>query len=151
MPDLPLSRQANLDAEAMWRTTRNLVDRFFGVIDGDDAMDDCLDALVDVLGADRGLLLLTSSDGGVLAINGRGKGEALTTMEREEVSRTIVREAIETRRCVQWDPLSAAAGQSSSFVSLASWPRSQRRSSLPARATACAACSTSISATRAGS
>jgi transcriptional regulator with GAF, ATPase, and Fis domain len=118
MSDVPLSRQASLDPEAMWRTTRHLLDRFFGVIDGDDALDDCLDALVDVLGADRGLLLLTSSDGGTLAVNGRGGGRALTNMEREEVSRTVVRQAIETRSCVQWDPLSAAAGQSRSFSSL---------------------------------
>src|SRR5580692_6886709 len=101
MSDVPLSRQSSLDPEAMWRTTRHLLDRFFGVIDGDDALDDCLDALVDVLGADRGLLLLTSSDGGTLAVNGRGGGRALTNMEREEVSRTVVRQAIETRSCVQ--------------------------------------------------
>ncbi len=118
MSDAPLSSRATLDAEAMWRTTRHLVDRLFGVLESDTAMDDCLDALVEVLGADRGLLLLTSSDGGVLALNGRGGGRALTTTEREEVSRTVVREAMETRRCVQWDPLSAAAGQSRSFGSL---------------------------------
>ena len=118
MSDVPLSRQPILDAEAMWRTTRQLLDRLFGVIEGDDAMDDCLDALVDVLGADRGLLLLASSDGGALAVNGRGGGRALTAMEREEVSRTVVRQAIETRRCVTWDPLSAAVGQSRSFSSL---------------------------------
>jgi transcriptional regulator with GAF, ATPase, and Fis domain len=118
MSDAPLSRQANLDAETLWRTTRHLLDLFFGVIESETALDDCLDALVDVLGADRGLLLLASSDGGALAINGRGGGHALTTMEREEVSRTVVREAMETRRCVQWDPLSAAAKQSRSFASL---------------------------------
>jgi len=118
MPDAPLSRQATLDAETMWRTTRHLLDRLFGVIESDTAMDDCLDVLVEVLGADRGLLLLTSSDGGMLAVNGRGGGRALTTTEREEVSRTVVREAMEGRRCVQWDPISAAAGQSRSFAYL---------------------------------
>jgi transcriptional regulator with GAF, ATPase, and Fis domain len=116
--EVPLSRQATLDPEAMWRTTRHLLDRLFGVIESDDAMDDSLDAVVDVLGADRGLLLLTSSDGGALAINGRGGGRALTTLEREEVSRTVVRTAMETRRCVQWDPLSAAVGKTGSITSL---------------------------------
>ena len=118
MSDEPLSRQATLDADAMWSTTRRLLDRLFGVLESDDPMDDCLDAVVDVLGADRGLLLLTSSDGGALAVNGRGGGRALTSVEREEVSRTVVRTAMDTRRCVQWDPLTAAGGQSSSIASL---------------------------------
>jgi len=118
MSEAPLSRHANLDAETMWRTTRHLLDRLFGVLESDTAMDDCLDVLVEVLGADRGLLLLTSSDGGMLAVNGRGGGRALTTTEREEVSRTVARQAMEERRCVHWDPVSAAAGQSRSFAYL---------------------------------
>ncbi|HEX8793597.1 MAG TPA: sigma 54-interacting transcriptional regulator [Polyangiaceae bacterium] len=113
----PLSSAASLDAEALWKATQQLVDRLLGAIESEDALDACLDVLVDVLGADRGLLLLRGSDGAVLVANGRGRGRALSAAEREEASRTVVREAMEKRHCVQWDPLTAAP-TSGSFVSL---------------------------------
>ncbi|HEY1697809.1 MAG TPA: sigma 54-interacting transcriptional regulator [Polyangiaceae bacterium] len=114
----PLSRQANLDAESMWRATRRLLEGLFGVVDSDDVLDEALDVVVELLGADRGLLLLTSSDGGARVVNARGGGRALSAVEREEVSRTVIRDALEQGRCISWDPLSAAAGVSSSISTL---------------------------------
>src|SRR5580693_2936596 len=101
----PLSRQPTLDAESMWQATRRLLDGLYGVLEGEDVLDGALDVLVDLLGADRGLILLTSADGGTLVVNARRAGRALTPQEREEVSRTVVRQALEQGRCVTWDPL----------------------------------------------
>ena len=62
-----LATQETLDPEAMWRTMRHLLDRLFGVLESDDVLDDSLDILVEVLGADRGLILLTNADGSAQA------------------------------------------------------------------------------------
>ena len=58
-----------------------------GVLDSEAVMDDCLDILVDLLGADRGLLLLTESDGTTHVVNARGHRKSLSVPEREEVSK----------------------------------------------------------------
>jgi transcriptional regulator with GAF, ATPase, and Fis domain len=118
MSESPLSRQSTLDAEAMWRATQRLLDGLFGVLESDSVMDDTLDVLVELLGADRGLLLLTSADGGTLVVNARGRGHALTPSEREEMSRTLIRQAIDTGKCVAWDPLAGAGSETASIATL---------------------------------
>ncbi len=95
---------------------RRLLDRVYGVLDRDSLIDDCLDILVELLGADRGLILHIGSDGSSRVIHARAGGEALSTEEWEEVSRTVIREALESRRCVVWDPLSAARGSTSAAL-----------------------------------
>ena len=100
-----LSTKPTLDHEMMWRYMRQLVDRLFGALESDQVLDDSLDILVDVLGADRGLVLVTRSDGSTLVVNARGHGKALVPAEREEMSRTVIREAVEAGRGVVWDPL----------------------------------------------
>jgi transcriptional regulator with GAF, ATPase, and Fis domain len=100
-----LSTTQTLDHETMWGAMRQLLDRVFGALGGDAVMDACLDILVDILGADRGLILVTRSDGTTQAINARGHKKSLTTVERQEVSNTVIREARESSRCVVWDPL----------------------------------------------
>jgi transcriptional regulator with GAF, ATPase, and Fis domain len=102
-----------LDHETMWRYLRRLLDRVFSVLESDAVMDDCLDILVDVLGADRGLILLTHADGTTVVVNARGQGKSLSPMEREEMSRTVIRQALESGQCVVWDPLSAASSSAS--------------------------------------
>lgn len=94
------SSSANPAHENLWRALGQLVDRVFTALDGDSALDDCLDIVVDLLGADRGLVLVTMSDGATVPINARRNGASLTPTEREEISKTIVREALETGRCV---------------------------------------------------
>src|SRR5262249_21770388 len=119
--DAPMSEQltseARLDHETMWRYMRRLLDRIFSVIENDAVVDDCLDILVDLLGADRGLLLLTFADGSTHAVNARGQKKHLEPAEREEISRTIIREALETGECVVWSALSRA-DRSASMASL---------------------------------
>jgi transcriptional regulator with GAF, ATPase, and Fis domain len=96
--------QSAIGHEHLWRALGQLVDRVFGALGGDAALDDCLDIVVELLGADRGLVLLTMEDGTTQAINARRKGASLTAFEREEISKTIVREALDTGRCVVFQP-----------------------------------------------
>jgi transcriptional regulator with GAF, ATPase, and Fis domain len=107
-----LSTRATLDPDLLWRTMRHLLDRVFGVLERDSVLDDSLDILVDVLGADRGLVLVLSEDGTPRTINARGKGKTLGPVEREEISKTIVHRALETGECVTWDVSSLSASAS---------------------------------------
>jgi DNA-binding NtrC family response regulator len=127
-----LPREA-LTHESMWRHMRQLVDRAFVALEKDWAVDECLDIVVDLLGADRGMILLRQPDGGgsrpdtrgpglgpdggMRVVNARGHKRALAPEEREEMSRTIVRRALERDECVLWDP-AAAQTTSASFAML---------------------------------
>lgn len=111
-----LADQKTLDAETMWRTMRQLVDRLFGVLESDDVFDESLDILVEVLGADRGLILLTSADGGARVVNARGRGKSLSTMEREEMSQSLIRDALNSGQCATWDLLAATRASASISV-----------------------------------
>ncbi len=113
----PLSTRQTLDHETMWRYMRRLLDRVYGVLEGDAVMDDCLDILVDLLGADRGLIFLSTADGGSRVVNARGQKKTLSHEEREEVSKTVIRQAQESGQCVVWDPLTARS-TSASFAIL---------------------------------
>src|ERR1700682_1031248 len=83
---------------------RELVDRVFGALEGETALDDCLDVLVELLGADRGLVVVTFADGSTKAIHARRSGTDLPPVERESISQTIVRQALETGECVVYQP-----------------------------------------------
>ncbi len=96
---------------------RQLLDRVFGALGGDAVMDDCVDILVDILGADRGLILIAGTDGTTRVINARGHKKSLTATEREEVSKTVIREARESGQCLVWDPLTSA-DKSESVIAL---------------------------------
>jgi two-component system response regulator HydG len=120
-----LPREA-LTHESMWRHMRRLVDRAFVALEKDWAIDECLDIVVDLLGADRGMILLRRPDAGghgsppegsMQVVNARGHKRALAPEEREEMSRTIVRRALERDECVFWDPAEAQT-TSASFVML---------------------------------
>ncbi len=94
-----LSSCASLDHETMWRAMGSLLERVFGVLDRDTARDECLDIVVDILGADRGLIVLFE-DGASRMINARGQKQTLDPVEREEISRTIVRRALDGGQAV---------------------------------------------------
>lgn len=111
-----LATRASLEPETMWSAMRALLDRVFGVLEQETVLDDCLDILVDILGADRGLVLVSDDAGAVRTVHARGKGKTLDALEREEISKTIIRQAIETGQCVKWDASSLSA--SSSVASL---------------------------------
>ena len=113
-----LSTRAHLDPETMWRTMRVLLDRVFGVLEREAVLDDCIDILVDLLGADRGLVLVVDEAGSPRTINARGKGKTLGPLEREEISKTIIRKALETGECVTWDVSSLSASSSVSSLGI---------------------------------
>jgi len=108
------SRGSTLDHESVWENMRRLLDRTHDAFGSNSVVDDCLDIIVDLLGADRGLIVLTSSDGGWQVVNARGGKEALGPAERQEASKTVIRHAIETRRCAVWN-LSAGDSAPTSF------------------------------------
>jgi DNA-binding NtrC family response regulator len=111
--DPPLSSRSVLDHETMWRSMRGLLDRVHGVLDRESIWDDCLDILVDLLGADRGLVFQTRSDGTTSVLSGRGQRKPLDGYEREEISKTVVRRALESGKCIAWDPLGEVRASSS--------------------------------------
>jgi DNA-binding NtrC family response regulator len=121
----PFAPREALTHESMWRHMRRLVDRAFVALEKDWAVDECLDIVVDLLGADRGMILLHPAGGGgsssgpdgMQVVNARGHKRALAAEEREEMSRTIVRRALESDECVVWDPAKAQT-TSASFAML---------------------------------
>ena len=84
---------------------RLLLERLNGTLDSATAMDDCLDIVVELLGADRGLIALTFENGGSHTITARRACKPLSPEEREEISRTIMREALDSTSFIQCLPL----------------------------------------------
>ncbi len=105
------------DAATLWRYLQRLVARVDSVLDAATVVDDCLDIVVELLGADRGAIVQTLEGGAVSIVNARAPGRALTAAEGEEVSRTIVQRALAAQSVV----VEAFAGQqlaSSSVLAL---------------------------------
>ena len=107
-----LSTRPVLDADTMWKTMRVLLDRVFGVLERETVLDDTLDILVELLGADRGLVMVVDEAGTPRTINARAKGKTLSALEREEISKTVIRKALETGECVTWDVSALSASSS---------------------------------------
>ncbi|CAN5483608.1 hypothetical protein BH09MYX1_BH09MYX1_45160 [soil metagenome] len=116
MTDNNLAGKSSIDHATMWRYMCRLVERLFPALEGEAAIDDALDILVDVLGADRGLVLLNGSDGSTRIVNARGHRKPLTLEEREEISRTVVAQALSTNQCVVWDPLASHSASESAML-----------------------------------
>jgi DNA-binding NtrC family response regulator len=100
----------------LWPHVRLLLERISRVLENDALVDDCLDIVVDFLGADRGLVLMTYADGSTQPFVARAGGRSLEGIEREEISKTIVRSASETGECVVWDPMHAPLTTSSAMT-----------------------------------
>jgi transcriptional regulator with GAF, ATPase, and Fis domain len=90
--------------ERLWGAIHKLAADLLTTVDRDEFLDDCLDRVVDLLGAHKGLIVLTDRSGGSYAINARGQGRALNQYEREEISRTIIRQVHGTGRAILWEP-----------------------------------------------
>jgi DNA-binding NtrC family response regulator len=99
---------AHLDHETMWKHLRDLLSRVTTVLDGDAVMADGLDTIVDLLGADRGIVFLAHDDGVIQPVLGRTQRRPADALEREEISRTIVKKALETDHFVRFDPMAEA-------------------------------------------
>ncbi len=103
---MDLRDQARLpdgDSASLWRQLQRLVDRVSTAVEGDAAVDDCLDILVELLEAARGLILLDREDGTTAVVNSRGPRRPLSASEREEMSRTLIRRCVESDDIVVWN------------------------------------------------
>ena len=100
-----LASHEGLDHAVMWRAMRLLLERLSATLDSATTMDDCLDIVVELLGADRGLLCVVRDGGATQTINARSARKPLTAEEREEISRTLVRQALATSEFVHCSPL----------------------------------------------
>jgi transcriptional regulator with GAF, ATPase, and Fis domain len=110
---------ASLDHEMMWRHLRDLLSRVCNVLegDGDAVMADGLDTIVELLGADRGVVFLVGDDGVLQPVMSRRERRPMDPTEREEISRTIVRRVLDTDHYVRFDP-SAEMNLGASAMSL---------------------------------
>ena len=87
---------------APWDALRAVVDAVRAGGDRGEVVDDVLDALVAAVGADRAVVFLADDAGAALAIHARGRAGELAADEREELSRTIVRDVQRDGRTVRW-------------------------------------------------
>ena len=110
---MSLSADSQLSHERLWQEMRRLLERVVRVVDHDSFLDECLDTLVELFGADRGLILLSDSSGGTHAVNGRGQNRALSPFEREEISKTIISLVQASGESVLWEPDFELAGSES--------------------------------------
>ena len=102
----------------MWSALRQLLDRVFGMLDRDTVLDDCLDILIGILGADRGLVVVREPNGATRALTGRRYQRELEVLEREEISKTIIRKAFTSGGFVVWDPAQLAPTRSGAILGI---------------------------------
>jgi transcriptional regulator with GAF, ATPase, and Fis domain len=118
-----LAAKPSLDAETRWAAMRELLERVFGVLDRDAALDESLDIIVELLGADRGQIVLVDVDGVTRTVHARGRGRSIDPAEHEEISKTIIRRAFDTGECATWDsaslPSTASVGALGILAALA--------------------------------
>ncbi|MDP1827628.1 MAG: sigma 54-interacting transcriptional regulator [Archangium sp.] len=106
----PLAIDPSLDERGLWAGLQALLSRLGN---SDLTPDDFLDALADVLGADRALLLLSYAEGETVPVNARKEGRALSAAERQQLTRTLVREAEQAGRCVSMSAFDGDGGTES--------------------------------------
>src|SRR5580692_7541634 len=92
---------AEVEHVSLWLHLQRLVERVTA-LQSEAAVDDCLDIVVELSGADRGLVLLEQEDGTTVVVNARGPSRELTPSERQEVSHTIIRSAMEADGFITW-------------------------------------------------
>ncbi len=81
-----------------------VIGRLIETADHDAFLEETLTTLVERLGADRGLILLTDAAGAALTAHARGPGGQLSPREQQEVSRSIVHEVWRTGRAALFEP-----------------------------------------------
>jgi len=126
--------RAEPDHATLWAYLLRLIDRLAAALDRHSFLDDSLDSLVELFGADRGLVVLREG-GGSHVVNARGQGRSLSPEEREEVSRTLIRKVERSGKFVvfeAWRDRDASESIASLGISaaLASIP-AERLSGLP--------------------
>lgn len=108
-----VSAPPELDAGALWGSMQTLLDRFSRSVDRATFVDDCLDEVVALLGADRGLVVLTGADGERHAIHARAEGRSLSPKEQQEISATLVHRAQVGGASVVWPEAEPSAASAS--------------------------------------
>ncbi len=108
-----LTARSALDTETMWAAMRRLIERVFGVLDRESVFDDCLGIIVELLGADRGQVLIVDHDGTPRTVHAMSPGQRIDAGEREAISKALIRRALERGECVTWDVTSLDVASSS--------------------------------------
>jgi transcriptional regulator with GAF, ATPase, and Fis domain len=83
---------------------RQLVDRLVVSADEDELIGGVLTMLVEMLGADRGVVMLTDRSGATTTIDARGKRGPLSAREQAEISRSVIHEVWKTGRALLLEP-----------------------------------------------
>ncbi|MBI2567634.1 MAG: sigma-54-dependent Fis family transcriptional regulator [Candidatus Schekmanbacteria bacterium] len=91
-----LAEQLDVDYEALWHGLRRFVSRIANALDLDTALEHCLDALIDILGADRGMIWCLTRDGTPYPVHGRRLGRRLDPLEQAQISETTVRSVLQS-------------------------------------------------------
>jgi DNA-binding NtrC family response regulator len=81
---------------------RRLLEQAVTAADRDGVLEECLGCLVDELGAERALVLELNPAGLAMVVAARGQDGALSPIEREEISRTIVARAVDAAGPLVW-------------------------------------------------
>ena len=108
-----LTARSALDTETMWAAMRRLIERVFGVLDRETVFDDCLGIIVELLGADRGQVLIVDHDGTPRTVHAMSPGQRIDAGEREAISKALIRRALDKGECVTWDVTSLDVASSS--------------------------------------
>lgn len=105
---MPLTERVELSPDELWGALVQLQQDALGPEAAEARLDAALEAVVSLLGADRGCLVIVHGDGSSSVVSGRAPERALTVREREEVSKTVIQEALRSGRAVLFDPLGGA-------------------------------------------
>lgn len=98
---MTLRDPAQVPAEEAWHAIRHLLARLRFVAERGDWLAECLDTIVNLVDADRGLVLLHRA-GGDHVVQARGAGRQLDARACLEVSQTLIRDARHARRIATW-------------------------------------------------
>ncbi len=109
---------ATIDHESLWGAIRSLSCELASALERDALIDECLDCVVELLGADRGMILLGGESSAPVVIHARTRSRALTELEQQEVSRGLIREVLDTGRSVTWTRRNA---QACSLIEMGVW------------------------------
>src|SRR6266545_1952266 len=104
--------------ESMWLGMCGLLDRVSTAADRGAFLETCLDTLVEYFTAQRGLVLLSNPPGPAAVLAARGPARPLTLLEREEISRSIIRRVEETGECIVWRAKATATTESLEALSI---------------------------------
>ncbi len=107
---------AEPEISLLWEKSRELVRRLTAFEERDSFLDDCVDATVELLEADRGVVFLVDAAGTSWVVNARSSGRTLSDAERHEISQSIVRRVLDSGQPEHWEPDPSVDGTSSAIA-----------------------------------